>query len=61
MIQIFEAIGIALASIWANKLRSFMMVLGNIVAVMSNELKRNAAGDHEKLASEIHKLIVGGG
>ena len=35
MIQIYEAIGIALASIWANKLRSFMMVLGNIVAVMS--------------------------
>ena len=35
MIQIYEAIGIALSSIWANKLRSFMMVLGNIVAVMS--------------------------
>jgi putative ABC transport system permease protein len=35
MIQIYEAVGIALASIWANKLRSFMMVLGNIVAVMS--------------------------
>jgi len=35
MIQIYEAVGIALSSIWANKLRSFMMVLGNIVAVMS--------------------------
>ncbi|OFV89160.1 MAG: hypothetical protein A3J75_08540 [Acidobacteria bacterium RBG_16_68_9] len=35
MVQIYEAVGIALASIWANKLRSFMMVLGNVVAVMS--------------------------
>jgi putative ABC transport system permease protein len=35
MIQIYEAIGIALSSIWVNKLRSFMMVLGNVVAVMS--------------------------
>jgi putative ABC transport system permease protein len=33
--QVLDAIGIALGSIWANKLRSFMMVLGNIVAVMS--------------------------
>jgi putative ABC transport system permease protein len=33
--QLFDAIGIALQSIWANKLRSFMMVLGNIVAVTS--------------------------
>jgi putative ABC transport system permease protein len=35
MNQILDSIGIALASIWANKLRSFMMVLGNIVAVTS--------------------------
>ena len=35
MYQILDAVGIALSSIWANKLRSFMMVLGNIVAVMS--------------------------
>jgi putative ABC transport system permease protein len=35
MNQIFDSIGIALSSIWANKLRSFMMVLGNIVAVTS--------------------------
>ena len=35
MNQIVDAVKIALASIWANKLRSFMMVLGNIVAVMS--------------------------
>jgi putative ABC transport system permease protein len=35
MTQIFEAIKLALASVWANKLRSFMMVLGNIVAVTS--------------------------
>jgi putative ABC transport system permease protein len=35
MNQLFDAIGIALTSIWANKLRSFMMVLGNIVAVTS--------------------------
>jgi putative ABC transport system permease protein len=33
--QLLDAIGIALSSIWANKLRSFMMVLGNIVAVTS--------------------------
>jgi putative ABC transport system permease protein len=35
MNQIFESIFIALDSIWANKLRSFMTVLGNIVAVTS--------------------------
>ena len=35
MSQIFDAIGIALSSIWVNKIRSFMMVLGNIVAVTS--------------------------
>jgi putative ABC transport system permease protein len=33
--QILESIAIALQSIWANKLRSFMTVLGNIVAVTS--------------------------
>jgi putative ABC transport system permease protein len=32
---ILDAIGIALASIWVNKIRSLMMVLGNIVAVTS--------------------------
>jgi putative ABC transport system permease protein len=35
MNQFLDAVGIALSSIWANKLRSFMMVLGNIVAVTS--------------------------
>jgi putative ABC transport system permease protein len=35
MQQILESVGIALAAIWANKLRSFMTVLGNIVAVTS--------------------------
>ena len=35
MNQVLDSIGIALSSIWANKLRSFMMVLGNIVAVTS--------------------------
>ena len=30
-----DAIGIALSSIWVNKIRSLMMVLGNIVAVSS--------------------------
>src|SRR5688572_18974571 len=35
MHQIFESIAIALQSIWANKLRSFMTLLGNIVAVTS--------------------------
>jgi putative ABC transport system permease protein len=33
--QFLDAIQIALSSIWSNKLRSFMMVLGNIVAVTS--------------------------
>ena len=35
MNQFFEAAGIALDAIWANKLRSFLTVLGNIVAVTS--------------------------
>ena len=35
MSQIFESVKLALASIWANKLRSFLTVLGNIVAVTS--------------------------
>ncbi|MGH9348179.1 MAG: ABC transporter permease [Vicinamibacterales bacterium] len=35
MNQIFESVVIALQAIWANKLRSFMTVLGNIVAVTS--------------------------
>jgi len=33
--QIYDAIWLALSSIWANKIRSLMMVLGNIVAVTS--------------------------
>ena len=33
--MIFESIAIALSAIWANKLRSFMTVLGNVVAVAS--------------------------
>ena len=35
MQQFYEAASIALQAIWANKLRSFMTVLGNIVAVTS--------------------------
>ena len=35
MQQIFDSIGIALTAIWSAKLRSFMTVLGNIVAVTS--------------------------
>ena len=35
MNQLLESIWIALQSIWANKLRSFLTVLGNIVAVTS--------------------------
>jgi putative ABC transport system permease protein len=35
VIQILEAIRIALQSIWANKIRSIMMILGNVVAVTS--------------------------
>jgi putative ABC transport system permease protein len=35
MNQFLEAVGIALSAIWANKLRSFLTVLGNIVAVTS--------------------------
>jgi putative ABC transport system permease protein len=35
MTQFFEAVQIALGAIWASKLRSFLTVLGNIVAVTS--------------------------
>jgi len=35
MNPILDSVGIALQAIWANKLRSFMTVLGNIVAVTS--------------------------
>ena len=35
MQQILESVGIALQAIWAGKLRSFMTVLGNVVAVAS--------------------------
>ena len=35
MHQLLESVAIALQAIWANKLRSFMTVLGNIVAVTS--------------------------
>jgi len=35
MQQFLEAAGIALAAIWANKMRSFLTMLGNIVAVTS--------------------------
>ncbi len=35
MTQILEALAIALGAIWANKLRSFLTVLGNVVAVTS--------------------------
>jgi putative ABC transport system permease protein len=35
MNQFFESVAIALQAIWSNKLRSFLTVLGNIVAVTS--------------------------
>jgi putative ABC transport system permease protein len=35
MSQIYESVRLALASIWANKLRSMLTLLGNIVAVSS--------------------------
>lgn len=35
MYQVLESLKIALAAIWANKLRAFLTVLGNIVAVTS--------------------------
>ena len=35
MQQIWEAVNLALASIWGNKLRSLLTLLGNIVAVSS--------------------------
>ena len=35
MQQFLEAAGIALQAVWANKLRSLLTVLGNIVAVTS--------------------------
>ena len=35
MSQVLESVRLALASIWANKLRSLLTLLGNIVAVSS--------------------------
>ena len=35
MNRVLDMIGIALSAIWASKLRSFLTVLGNIVAVTS--------------------------
>jgi putative ABC transport system permease protein len=35
MNKLFDAVFVALTSVWTNKLRSFMMVLGNVVAVTS--------------------------
>src|SRR5262245_33221175 len=35
MSQLFESVVLALASIWSNKLRSLLTLLGNIVAVSS--------------------------
>jgi putative ABC transport system permease protein len=35
MNQLLDALGVAFSSVWTNKLRSLMMVLGNIVAVTS--------------------------
>ncbi len=35
MYQMLESVSIALQAVWANKLRSFLTVLGNVVAVMS--------------------------
>jgi putative ABC transport system permease protein len=35
VIQVIEAIRIAIHSIWSNKIRSIMMILGNVVAVTS--------------------------
>jgi putative ABC transport system permease protein len=35
MNKLLDAIGVALSSVWTNKLRSFMMILGNLVAVTS--------------------------
>ncbi|MGH9329678.1 MAG: ABC transporter permease, partial [Vicinamibacterales bacterium] len=35
MNKLLDAVGVALSSVWTNKLRSFMMILGNVVAVTS--------------------------
>jgi putative ABC transport system permease protein len=35
MNQLLDAVSVALSSVWTNKLRSLMMVLGNVVAVTS--------------------------
>ena len=35
MNKLLDAVSVALSSVWANKLRSFMMILGNVVAVTS--------------------------
>jgi putative ABC transport system permease protein len=56
MNQIWESVFIALGAIWANKLRSFMTVLGNIVAVTSivtvvtpiRDERHGVGGDHQR-------------
>ena len=35
MNKLLDAVSVALSSVWTNKLRSFMMILGNVVAVTS--------------------------
>ena len=49
MTQILDAIGIALSSIWVNKIRSLMMVLGQHRRGVVDHRRRVAAAGHERL------------
>jgi putative ABC transport system permease protein len=60
MNQILDSITIALQAIWANKLRSFMTVLGNIVAVTSIVTVVSLIQGMNAMVSDIILTDVGG-
>jgi putative ABC transport system permease protein len=60
MNQILDSIMIALQAIWANRLRSFMTVLGNIVAVTSIVTVVSLIQGMNAMVSEVILTDVGG-
>ena len=60
MHQIFDSIAIALQAVWANKLRSFMTVLGNIVAVTSIVTVVSLIQGMNAMVSDVILTDVGG-
>ncbi len=60
MNQILDSIVIALQAIWANRLRSFMTVLGNIVAVTSIVTVVSLIQGMNAMVSEVILTDVGG-